>query len=408
MNIVFLGGFFPQNLLKSVYVNSKGKIGMSNHNFEMSIINGLCRLTDINLSCITIPKVYSYPYNNKRIYTKAEHYQYKNSEIYSIGFLNIPVLRELCSTILCALKLIKLKVRAKSNRVNIIMNTPSNSFFYAIRLAKLFTSWNNQTLTVVIPDIPSLITGMDKQNFIKSILLSYTDRNAINKASKANGLVLLTEAMMHFINKPIRHIVMEGIVDVDTMDIKECNSYSNSHIQVILYTGTLRRIFGVMNLIRAFSDIHDNDVELWICGTGDSESDIIEATKKDKRIRFFGFVDSETALKMQHQATILVNPRTSDGEYTKYSFPSKTLEYMLAGKAVIINKLPGIPEEYYKYVYTPKDESVDALSECIVRVLRMDITTRDEVATKGREFILRNKNSKVQMQRIVELIKSYK
>lgn len=69
--------------------------------------------------------------------------------------------------------------------------------------------------------------------------------------------------------------------------------------------------------------VKDRDVELWICGSGDSKEAINEATRIDSRIKFFGLVDSETALEMQHKATILVNPRTSEGEYTKYSFPSK-------------------------------------------------------------------------------------
>ena len=72
---------------------------------------------------------------------------------------------------------------------------------------------------------------------------------------------------------------------------------------------------------------------------------------------------------MQHKATILVNPRTSEGEFTKYSFPSKTMEYLLAGKSVVINRIPGIPEEYFNYVYTPKDESIEALAECLTNVL---------------------------------------
>ena len=80
-----------------------------------------------------------------------------------------------------------------------------------------------------------------------------------------------------------------------------------------------------MNLVQAFENVKGNNIELWICGSGDSEAAIREAASRDSRIKFFGLVDSQTALKMQRQATILVNPRTSEGEYTKYSFPSKTI-----------------------------------------------------------------------------------
>ena len=34
-----MGKFFPNKLLSTIKTDSKGLIGMSNHNFEMSIIN---------------------------------------------------------------------------------------------------------------------------------------------------------------------------------------------------------------------------------------------------------------------------------------------------------------------------------------------------------------------------------
>ena len=110
---------------------------------------------------------------------------------------------------------------------------------------------------------------------------------------------------------------------------------------------------------------------------------------------------------MQHEATILVNPRTSKGEYTRYSFPSKTMEYLLAGRSIIINRLPGIPKEYYDYVYTPKDESVEAFAECISNVLSIDDEKREERAKAGHDFVIERKNSKMQMRRVIEMIESY-
>ena len=146
---------------------------------------------------------------------------------------------------------------------------------------------------------------------------------------------------------------------------------------------------------------------MWICGSGDSKEAIEEAARIDPRIKFWGLVDSNTALEMQHKATILVNPRTSEGEYTKYSFPSKTMEYLLAGRSVIINHLPGIPDEYYDYVYTPKDESIEAFADCISNVLNIDEEEREKRAKAGRDFVIERKNSKIQMQRVIKMIESY-
>ena len=404
MNIIFLGKFYPQTLLKTIKEDSKGKVGMSNHNFEMSIINGLCQQEGIDLKCITIPGVYSYPHNNKKLYTEPESYDYRNTHIYSAGFCNLVGIKEKCAARSCACLIGDVANSFMGADIHIIINTPDIRLFDAVRMVEKKTN-KHFTKTVIIPDIPSMVTAMDKQNPIKAYLLAKRDFKVMEYTSNSNGLVLLTEAMMDYVSKPVKHIVMEGIVDVSTMDMEQVPIVTNK--EVILYTGTLRKIFGVMNLVNAFRMVHDKNAELWICGSGDSEKAIEEAAKKDSRIKFFGLVDSKTALEMQHKATILVNPRTSEGEYTRYSFPSKTMEYLLAGRSVIINRLPGIPEEYYNYVYTPKDESVEAFAECISNVIHLDKDIREKRSKSGRRFIIEKKNSKVQMERVIKLIQSY-
>lgn len=403
MNVLFIGKFFPRKLITTF--NIDGKVGMANHNFEMSIINGLCLHNDIALKCITVPGVYSYPYNNTFFYTRRDFYQYKNTQIRSVGFCNLPVIKEIWSTITLIVNLIKMFSQYDGDRVDVIINIPKNGLLNAVRVARLFTK-KKITQTVIIPDVPIVETEMDKQNMLRRMILRNLNNYSMKMASQSNGLVLLTQSMVDFLKHPVNYIVMEGIVDVGTMDVELKEEVSDK--KIILYTGTLRKIFGVMNLVHAFQLVHDPDAELWICGSGDSKGAIENAAKQDPRIKFWGLVDSQTALKMQRQATVLVNPRTSEGEYTKYSFPSKTMEYLLSGKSTIINRLPGIPDEYYDFVYTPKDESVEALTECILKVLNMDSETRKKRAKRGREFIISQKNSKKQTRRILDMINQYK
>lgn len=406
MNIIFLGKFFPQTILQTIKEDSKGKIGFSNHNFEMSIIHGLCKQEEINLQCLSIPCVFSYPYHNRKFITKPESYDYLNTHIYSIGFCNLPLLKEKWAVWSCARKIKKIAEAFKGDEIHVIINTPDS------RLIDAFIKARKQchkkfSQTVIIPDIPAMVTSMDKQNPIKAYLLHKTQNRTMGQTAKSDGLVLLTEAMMDFFSSPVKHIIMEGLVDINSIDIEEHQHQENEGKKIILYTGTLRQLFGVRSLVDAFCRLPDNDVELWICGSGDSKEYITNAALKDGRIKFYGLVDSKKSLELQHRATILVNPRTSDGEYTKYSFPSKTVEYLLAGKSVIANRLPGIPEEYYDYIYTPNNESVEALTQCLHKVLHLDESKRREKAIDGRNFIIEKKNSIVQTRRIIELIKTY-
>lgn len=404
MNILYLGKFFPRTMLKTIKIDSKGKIGFSNHNFEMSVLNGLCLQDGICLRCITLPGVFSYPQNNRNFFTKSESYDFRNTNITSVGFCNLRGIKEKWAIVNCAKLMMREISKFHGDTINAVINTPDIRLLDSLEIVKRKCK-RHITQTVIIPDIPSMVTSMDKQNFLKNILLNRRDERAMKLTSESDGLVLLTEAMMDFVSKPVRHIVMEGIVDIGTMDKRLEESAADK--KIILYTGTLRKIFGVQNLVKAFRLIPDKDVELWICGAGDSKEFIENAANEDSRIKFYGLVDSQMALEMQHKATILVNPRTGEGEFTKYSFPSKTMEYLLAGRSVVINRLPGIPQEYYRYVFTPKDESVKALAECLTDVLHMDADERIIRANAGRQFIVDKKNSKVQMERVMQMIRSY-
>jgi glycosyltransferase involved in cell wall biosynthesis len=127
-----------------------------------------------------------------------------------------------------------------------------------------------------------MVTAMDKQNPFKASILKYLNCSSMKKVSKSDGLVLLTEEMMDFVERPMEHIVMEGIADVESMDVEVKRESTDK--KIILYTGTLRKIFGVMNLVNAFQLIEDADVELWICGSGDSKEEIEQAAKNGARL----------------------------------------------------------------------------------------------------------------------------
>lgn len=45
-----------------------------------------------------------------------------------------------------------------------------------------------------------------------------------------------------------------------------------------------------MNLVEAFKMVKDRDVELWICGSGDSKEAINEAARIDSRIKFLDWL----------------------------------------------------------------------------------------------------------------------
>lgn len=80
------------------------------------------------------------------------------------------------------------------------------------------------------------------------------------------------------------------------------------------------------------------------------------------------------------------------------------MEYMTSGTPMIGYHLEGIPNEYYNYMYTPVDLSVEALTDCIEKTLKLSQYELDAMALSAINYITQYKNSKVQVQRIVDFL----
>jgi glycosyltransferase involved in cell wall biosynthesis len=175
----------------------------------------------------------------------------------------------------------------------------------------------------------------------------------------------------------------------------------------ILYTGTLDQRYGICNLIDAFSSTGLN-YNLVICGNGnESEKNyIIEKGESDKRIKYLGSLSYQDILFLQQNASLLINPRNNKEEFTKYSFPSKTMEYLASGTPTLIYKLDGIPEEYYEYCYyiNGEDDSIDTLANTISEILTKSKDENKILGDRAKQFILKNKNGNAQALKIIEYI----
>lgn len=406
-NILFIGQFYPVKICNTIAVDTKEKAGFSNHNFEMSLIKGFSKLADVKLRALSLPLVFSYPYSNKNFYIKKERYEKNGVSFRSVGFCNVGGINFI-TRIYKLKKAIAEEIKSfDGDRVNIVVNCPTLIVSYA--LFEVIKRIKNKqiTTTLIVPDVPECVVEMNGRITLKEKILKKINTYNARLSKRYDNYVFLTNQMNEFFNvSENRYIVMEGLIDDDKVShiTKKSLEESNEDKEIILYTGTLREIFGVMHLVEVFEEGKFENSELWICGSGECADAIKSRAEKNNRIKFFGLVDSQKALELQTQATILVNPRSSAGNYTKYSFPSKTIEYLIAGKSVIMNKLPGIPEEYDKYIYYPEDETTYAWIKKIREVMKLNPEDRDERGSAGKSFIISQKSAKAQCKRIFNLI----
>lgn len=269
----------------------------------------------------------------------------------------------------------------------------------AIHAKKYF---NNIRIELIITDLPEFKN--DNMPKWKEWLYSY-DTHINDKIYKnIDGFILLTEKMSNkviFHNQPYE--IIEGIYNLsDRIEPSSINFKSPK--KIIFYSGTLARRYNIMSLVEAFMMLNDDNYELMICGSGSCEEEIKRKSEIDKRIIFKGALLRSEVLKLQSQATLLVNPRTNEGEYTMYSFPSKTMEYLGSGVPTLLYKLSGIPSEYYKYCFTLSDSSVNSLAKKIDFILKLPDDQLKEMGQKAKDFIINNKNCEKQCKRFITLL----
>ncbi len=402
MNILFIGNSFPPKIFSTFLKDSRGKNTLSCHNFEQSFLKGLAQQEGICAKAVLVPWVGTYPMSYTKMFVQSESYVKDGIEIKSIGYCDLMVYNGKSREKNLKKQLLRTFDEFPEGDIHVIIDTFKYPVLKGFQKARA-ESKRRITQTVIMMDMPGFEIIKTKINPLKKMWVKRDLGETMKMVANSDYIVPLTKHFLDYFDKPIRHVVIEGMVNPETMDKDADIKLANK--KVVLYTGTLMRIYGVMNLVDAFEIANVKDAELWICGSGETADEIIERSKKNPVIKFLGLLSNEEAWRKQREATVLVNPRTSEGEYTKYSFPSKTLEYLLSGRPVIVNKLPGFPDEYGEHCIFPKDESVEALAESIKFVLSLSDKERMEIGRKGKEFILKEKNAKKQVERIVEMLK---
>lgn len=197
----------------------------------------------------------------------------------------------------------------------------------------------------IVTDLPDSVSKYEKGLIYRAS--SYFSSKYINSF---DYYVLLTEQMNSVVNSKNRpYIIMEGVCDIPQNINKDVRQGHTEVKRKLLYAGGRPSKDGVEMLITAFKQIPGNDLELNVYGSMPNVS--VGKDTEDPRIVYYGKTDNSIIAEEERRSYLLVNPRPTGEEYTKYSFPSKVMEYMATGTPMVTTKLAGIPEEYFQYVY---------------------------------------------------------
>lgn len=216
--------------------------------------------------------------------------------------------------------------------------------------------------------------------------------------------VVLTEAMNDYVNKSGKpHIVLEGHADIAMSECKPSIA-AKGEKRICMYAGTLHEIYGIKRLVEGFRMAALPNTELHIFGTGDYLPELERIAAEDSRIFYGGMLLPSQIVEKEMGATLLVNPRPTDEEYVKYSFPSKTMEYMSTGTPLLTTMLPGLPKEYNPYVSFIREESAQGIAKALQEVLAHSDEELFAMGDRARDFVLQERNNVVQAGKVLAML----
>lgn len=401
LDVLFLGGIFPKETEKEIINNSIGSIQNAANNLQWEIILGLDANLNKPIKILNSLYIGSFPKRYKRICINTYSFSHISGakEDVNVGFLNLTGIKNF-SRVLKLKPYIKEWAKKKTgNKKVIIAYAMTLPFTYLLRYALKI---DDSIITcLIVPDLPQYMNLSNTKSKLYEILKSAEIKLISNDMDYIDSYVFLTKYMNESLKIDKPSVVIEGIAtnvfeNVDTLP-------QTDGVRNILYSGGLTKKYGIIELLNAFERLLDDDCRLIICGSGDAENDVIEASVRDKRIIFKGQVAREEVLKLQKSAILLVNPRSNDEEYTKYSFPSKIMEYMSSGVPMLAYKLDGMPSEYSNYFYVIEEKD-DGLYIKLKEVLSIPKDKLVEKGLQARNFVLTNKNGKEQTKKIFKMI----
>lgn len=350
MHVLFVGGVFAQENLEEITRESRRPVEYSANLFQEKLIDGF-RRSGCDVRVVSAPFIGSYPDAYGKFWFSGfekgqDRYRY-------VSFCNVWGIRNF-SRYRALKKEMDSFIRLEDTEKMIVVYSVHTPFLQAAVYAR--SKDPRIRICLVVPDLPQYMNLEEHQSLLYRVGKRYDIRkfNRLNRT--VDSYVLLTGQMTEMLDvHGCPYMVLEGIVSAS--ELADVRTYvPQDPVRNILYAGKLNQRFGVRTLVDAFSQIRSPDLRLIVCGKGELESYVRTAAGKDKRIIYKGQVTPDEVKELIMTSDLLVNPRPDNEVYTRYSFPSKNIEYLLSGKPVLGYRLDGMPEVYGSFMMMVRED----------------------------------------------------
>ena len=400
MKLFYFGSVCADEVFNDTVKKSKVKPSASAQNFENALIKGLLE-NNVELTVVSAESIATYPKGNRLILKERKDTLNAGCTSNILPAINLPFFKQNGHAERAKKHLMKwLKTNKDESEKCVLVY----EIYPAVvkRMQKLCARYHCK-IFAVITDIPStMFTYTQSKSILKHLFSGAYRKSAIKLQGKFDGYIYLTEAMSEEVAPGKPYTVVETIADTSVFDA--VGTPEKSVPPAVMYAGALYKKYGVDLIVDSFERVKTN-CELWLFGSGDYEEEIKKRAQRNTRIKFFGRVSRQEVLMYEKKASLLLNIRSDEDVYTRYSFPSKMVEYLLSGTPLLTTKLSGIPVEYYDYCYFTTTRNPLKIAEQIDGILH-DIN-HGTLGEKAKHYVEECKGSYAQASRIVHFLKEH-
>jgi glycosyltransferase involved in cell wall biosynthesis len=395
-NKTIILGFGLSEVMKNKVLEEDLGMPTQTFNFADNLRSSLkCFAGDVFM--VSSHPVSTYP-KNPRKYFGFERFSDSGSHGFTIPFINIFLLKHI-TRFLCGFFLLANFIRS-SKYDNIIVHGIHSPFLAISCLVNIIFNINIFCVVTDPPVIPDDIGVIERvvRKIDRVIIFFFLNR--------FSGLIVLSELFVKDNDFKLPYLVVDGFCKnkvVDKSNVDDSKDASTSLFK-FAYAGGLNEEYGVKTLVEAVIQLEG--VELALYGKGLLHDYLLKVSKENKRIVYKGFIPPYEINEKLLLADCLVNPRPSSPDFVRYSFPSKTIEYMALGLPLLMTRLPSLSDDYLPHIFVIQEETVSGMVTALTYVSRQSSHDLEQVGINGQSFVLQTRSFNAQGSRLEKFLNS--
>ncbi len=224
----------------------------------------------------------------------------------------------------------------------------------------------------------------------------------IDLCKDLDGYICTTDELNEYFNREKKpYLKIEGIVE------NGAKTELNIKKPYIYYNGTLKEKLGVYNLIQAYKELKNNDVDLFISGYQANEDQLKEKVKGNPNIHLLFHLPYKDVIQYEKNSIANINCRPFSEDNDRYSIPFKVLDYLDAGVPAISVKNTKLMKQYKDNLIWIKSNSVSELKEAIKKILPLTDKEREDYASTGKRKVVKDYSYETTNKALDKFIKQY-